>query len=163
MELRFTGKVQGGRGGFRNKILLPDASRLYDGGWIGELKQGTFNIRVQNLNLHTENEIRFQEFGVRKLDLLDGFPPQVYLRWDVVPHNTITPSTDCPQAGDLQFWRAQLTCVGKTDRRRCYMLRRVNSGYHDTIELLSDVLFREEFGLVDGDPVDLRVFSIDAF
>ena len=159
MELKFIGEVTDGCGKFRHELLLPDASREHDDGWIGILEKGTFNIGLQNLNLHLSNDIVFGKGGVRALDLRDDFPPQIFLPSSVIPDNTIQPTDKIPLAGDLQFWRSLLSCQGKLSQKRCYMLRRVNSGPDNEMELVGEVRLRDDFMMVSGDKVEMSVFS----
>lgn len=161
MELRFSGLVCDGAGRFAEEINIPspvEALRSVEG-WPCELEKGTFNIQVEKAGWPDFEGLDFSASGVQCLDRSAAFAPALYLDHSFVPNNTLNPGNKGTFGGDLQFWRAELSIDNRPDIIRCYMLRRVRSGYRDKIELVSDIHFRSKYQVRNGQRVSLVVYA----
>lgn len=161
MELRFSGLVCDGAGRFAEEINIPSPVEGLKSvrGWPCEIVKGTFNIQVEGAGWPECEDLNFSGGGVQCLDRSPVFPPALYLDYSFVPNNTLNPDNKGEFGGDLQFWRAELGIGNSSEIIRCYMLRRVKSGYRDKIELVSDVHFRSEHQIINGQRVNLVVYD----
>lgn len=160
MELRFSGLVCDGVGRFAEEINIPSPIEGLTSveGWPCEIVRGTFNIEVERAGWPECEWLDFSGSGVQCLDKSSVFTPALYLDYSFIPNNTLNPDNRGEFGGDLQFWRAELS-HGNSPDIRCYMLRRVKSAYRDKIELVSDVHFRSEYQLRNGQRVSLVVYD----
>lgn len=117
--------------------------------------QGTLNIGFSTVELPAH----FRAFGLRSLDLNASFPPAIYRSGTVVPNNTIKPSSENPRRGDIQLWRSVLVNQEIKTRHKCYLIRRVESGYRDKAEILGQQDFRREVGFLTNHSVCLTVYA----
>ncbi len=161
MLLRFLAKVCDGAGRFAEEIEIPSPVEGLTSveGWPSGLVRGTFNIQVQGNSWPEIEGLDFRRAGVQCLDRSSVFSPALYLDHSFIPNNTLNPNNKGEFGGDLQFWRAELSIANGPENLRCYMLRRVGSGYRDKIELVSDVHFRREYQVESGREVSLVVYD----
>jgi len=151
---RFNGRVVDGGGLFRKQIGLP--ANLLSGyeEWMPEFVQGTLNIQFSIPELPSE----FHGMGLRFLDLNENFPPKIYRAGSDIENNTIQPSSVNPRKGDLQLWQAFLFNQQTDTEHKCFLMRRVESGYRDKAEILGECNFREKCGFLNGHQVTVTVY-----
>ncbi len=160
-KITFFTQVCSGAGLFAKEIALPSPNPALTciSDWPNEFAPGTLNLKIDTLKWPNVAGLNFQNEGVQCLDLCPLFKPALYLDYTTVLNNTINPTSHDEFAGDLQYWRAELQLKGQRETIRCYMLRRVRSGYRDQIELISDIHLRNMFSLENGTYAKLSIFN----
>ena len=153
--IEFNGRIADGSGVFRQQIGLP--TNLLSGyeDWMSEFVQGTLNIQLSIAELPSE----FHSFGLRFLDLNEAFPPKIYRVSSDIENNTIQPSSANPRRGDLQLWRAVLVNHQTKTKHKCFLMRRVESGYRDKAEILGECNYREKCGFLNYHQVTVTVYA----
>lgn len=104
-SILLSGKVSGGCGKFAKEITLPN-DLINQQNWISSFVQGTMNIKINTC----ESAIQLPR-QMRSLDKNSAFPPCTYRNGSDVINNTLIPTKDEPYQGDVQLWRAILTCL----------------------------------------------------
>lgn len=160
MNLEFRGRICNGAGLFAQEIILPSPVEELKSieNWPSRLINGTLNVQIGLFGWPSATGLNFRSGGVQCLDRAMHFPPALYLHHSYIPNNTIRPTKEDNSAGDLQFWRTELFIEGVREIVRCYMLRRVRSGYQNTIEIMSHIHFRNEYDVRNGQKVSLIVY-----
>jgi hypothetical protein len=148
------GVVVSGCGKFRDEILLPNNLLSGYKDWMHAFAQGTLNVRFSISGLPQP----LQTNGLKDLDLNDSFPPAIYQSGTVIPSNTIQPNAQNPRRGDLQLWRAILNNCQTRTEHKCYLIRRVGSGYSDVAEILGQQNFHDDCSFADGHQVSIQMF-----
>lgn len=151
--LKFNGRIVDGAGLFKTQIALPDDLLAGYENWMPEFVQGTLNIHFPKL------PGEFHGMGLRFLDLNDTFPPTVYRDGSDIFNNTIQPDSTNPRRGDLQLWRAILVNHQTNTEHKCFLIRRVGSGYRDKAEILGQFNFRETWAFRNDQLVTVTVYS----
>lgn len=151
----FHGSVVDGSGLFREQIGLPEDLLVGFEHWMPRFVQGTLNIKLSILELPSE----FHNQGLRWLDLNDNFPPDIYRVGTDIENNTIKPSKTNLKRGDLQLWRTVLFNEQTDSEHKCFLMRRIESGYKDKAEILGESNFRERYGFQNQHQVRVTVFA----
>ena len=154
----FNGRIVDGSGLFRKQIGLPTDLLSGNEEWMPQFVQGTLNIQFLIPELPTE----FHATGLQYLDLNEAFPPIIYRVASDIQNNTIQPNSDNPRRGDLQLWRAVIINHQTKTEHRCFLMRRVESGYRDKAEILGEYNFREKCDFINDHLVTVKVYT-DAY
>lgn len=153
--LKVNGRVVDGSGLFRKQIGLPADLLSGHEEWMSEFVPGTLNIQFVMSELPSE----FHGEGLRCLDLSDAFPPSIYRAASDIDNNTIQPTATNPRRGDLQLWIALLVNHQTNTEHRCFLMRRVGSGYRDKAEILGERNFRETWAFQNDHKVTVTIYS----
>lgn len=146
-QIKFFGKVCDGAGRFSKENIIKPFNKTCKSGWPTDFEPGTFNIRVDDTNWPDAQGLDFRTDGLWCMDRNTHFKPAHYLPYTYIPNNTLNPNNKGQYGGDLQFWRAILKIGNSSEIIKCYMLRRVRSGYKDKIELVSGLHIRKTFNI----------------
>jgi hypothetical protein len=149
--LMFNGIVASGCGLFRKEIVLPENLISDQESWMPTFVQGTLNIQL----MLSELPKGFGPEGLRFIDLNKDYPPDIYRLGSEVENNTLKPNSERPQRGDLQLWKALLTHKRTSTSHKCFLMRRVGSGYRDKAEILGQSNFKENWDFQNGDQVSV--------
>lgn len=156
--LRFVGRIRDGKGEFSG-LALPGkndiAVTIRD--WPIQLEPGSLNVQVEQDGFPSKY---IKEFGDTSNSHLDSrrFKPEAELDYDVIPNNTLTPTPQQPDRGNLQIWQAHLTRIETGNRIQCWVLRRAHSTInHDVLECVSEKHLRTALALCTDDKVTLEI------
>jgi len=141
--LKFEGTVVNGQGD-HNKLLVPGCSLLPDApeDWPETLQPGSLNVRIGAYPLAWRE--RGLAASVKVFDT-DVFPPEFLIPQVKMRNNQLTPTPSKPRRGIGQVWRATLNANGGC--LDCWVLRRVDSGLRDVLELVAGYAIRPALGL----------------
>ena len=109
--LRFVGRVRDGICEFSG-LALPGKddipAKIKD--WPTDLEPGSLNVQVERDGFPAKY---IKEFGDTSNSHLDSrkFKPEAELDYDVIPNNALSPTSQQPDRGNLQIWRAHLTKI----------------------------------------------------
>ena len=154
--LEFFGTVKDGVGRFSKQLVVPGRESLPTSirDWPEALYPGTLNVQVSS---YPDSYLdRFGSADVRHLDSR-AWRPEIELPFDAIVGNTLPPTAKNPDRGRAQVWRASLQRADSGDGALCWVLRRIGSGLHQVLEIVSDRRLREVLGIQSGDPVTLLV------
>lgn len=142
-KLEFEGIVVNGQGD-HNRLFVPGRSLLSESpqDWPETLHAGSLNVRIASYPLAWRE--RGLAASVRVLDT-EVFPPLFLIPRDQIRNNQLTPTPSKPRRGIGQVWRASLIANG--GELDCWILRRVDSGLRDVLELVSGEPIRSRLGL----------------
>ena len=154
----FNAKVCDGQGDFARDHTICDSILQMDIGWLQRIEPGTLNLKISIPSSKGPSGEALGSNGVKVLDLNPSFKPHIYLDHLEIVGNTLSRRrTNSSKIGDGQFWRAKAK-VDNVTEIKAYMLRRVDSGFRDRIELIADCHLRTKYGFKNGDEVVLQVF-----
>jgi len=157
--IEFDATVCDGQGDFARDHTIDDAVLEMDLGWIQRVEPGTLNLKISIPSTKGPSGEALGATGIKVLDLNPSFTPHIYLDHSEIVGNTLSHRrTPGSKIGDGQFWRAKITKVDSAFEAKAYMLRRVDSGFRDRVELIADCHLRTTNGLKNGDKVALQVF-----
>jgi len=154
-RFEITGQIVVGARRFRKEIALPVDLLIGHEAWMDSFVQGTLNVQFPTSTLPEA----FHASGLRALDLNSSFQPAIYRSGASVSNNTIQPSAQNPSRGDLQLWKALLENHDTQNEHRCFLIRRVESGYRNIVEILGQHHFRSEFGFSTGNRISITIFA----
>jgi hypothetical protein len=157
-RLRFTGTVTSGAGLFAAELRLPGRDRLSVPirDWPEVPVAGTLNVRIGRQGFPIEYLVGF---GTPSFDCLDSrrFLPEAELPWTDIGNNTLPPTTEQPDRGRAQVWRAALRNRATGESRQCWVLRRVGSAITSSLEVVAAEHLRSALALRTGSPVRLTM------
>lgn len=142
-NLAFEGIVVNGQGD-HSKLFVPGRSLLSGASedWPETLQPGSLNVRIGAYPLAWRE--RGLAATVKVLDT-DVFPPEFLIPQDRMQSNQLIPTPSSPRRGIGQVWRATLNANG--GYVDCWVLRRVDSGLRDVLELVAGYAIRPALGL----------------
>lgn len=152
-SIAFEGKIASGVGRHvelqvPGREALPQAPK----DWPIALCKGSLNVRI-----HPDGYPElFQEIGLpQTTKSLDQKPIECSFEigQSEFGNNRLAPTDGMPHKGSAQVWRAILT----TNEQEivCWVLRRYGSGLRDQLEIVSDAHLRTDYGLTDGQEVQV--------
>jgi hypothetical protein len=142
-ELQFGGSVINGQGDHSKlfvpgRLVLPNAPE----DWPATLQPGSLNVLIAAYP--PEWHQRRLTANVRVLD--DGwFSPQFTIPHNQFRNNQLVPLPSKPRRGIGQVWRASL--IANDNQLDCWVLRRIDSGLRDVLELVAGCAVRPRLGL----------------
>jgi hypothetical protein len=142
-KLKFEGTVINGIGQHHEllvpgRLLLPQAPS----DWPETLHPGSLNLQVASYPPAWRE--RGMGNSVRGLDS-GAFRPEFVIPQGRMGNNLLAPTPSKPKRGIGQVWRASLAANGCV--RGCWILRRIDSGLRDALELVSADPIRTRMGL----------------
>jgi hypothetical protein len=142
-RLAFEGSVVNGQGD-HSKLVVPGRSLLSDApeDWPETLRPGSLNVRI-SVYPPAWHE-RGLSASVKVLDT-GVFPPEFLIPQGRMHNNRLTPTPSKPRRGIGQVWRATLNANGGC--LDCWVLRRIDSGLRDVLELVAGCAIRPALGL----------------
>ena len=156
--LKFVGRVRDGVSKFSG-LILPgkDDIAVTIPDWPTKLEPGSLNVQVEPDGYPSRY---LTEFGDTSNTHLDSrkFKPEAELEYSVIKNNTLTPTPEQPDRGNLQIWRAYLTKIKAGHGIQCWVLRRVHSTINqDVLECVSEKHLRTSLSLNSNDKVMLEI------
>ena len=151
--IAFEGKITSGVGR-HIELHVPGCEDLPQApkDWPAVLCKGSLNIRIDP-DGYPE---LFEEIGLpNSAKSLDKKPIECSFEIGQFEfgNNQLVPTDEMPQKGSAQVWRAILTTTEQ--RIACWVLRRYGSGLRDQLEIVSDAHLRTDYGLTDGQEVQV--------
>jgi len=120
------------------RLLLPQAPT----DWPETLHPGSLNVRVVSYPAVWRE--RGLAASVKVLDT-GVFPPAFLILREQFGNNQLLPTPSKPSRGIGQVWRAAL--FANDHRMDCWVLRRIDSGLRDVVELIADCAIRNRMNL----------------
>ena len=142
-KLEFEGTVINGLGKHR-ELLVPGRSFLPQAppDWPETFQPGSLNLKVTSYppvwrRRGLGNSVKELDSGI--------FLPQFVISQNQLGNNLLSPTPAKPKRGIGQIWRASLAANG--GELDCWILRRIESGLRDVLELVSGYPIRSRMGL----------------
>lgn len=154
--LSFRGVIRDGAGLFAKEIEIPGAGELSIPirDWPDTIEPGTLNVRI--LEYPDNFEERFGAEDIRRLDTR-RFKPEAEIPQHEIGNNTLMPSSDDPDRGNAQVWRATLRSDRTGNQCLCWVVRRIGSGMVRVLECVAGEHLRTSMKLRNEDEVRLVV------
>ena len=159
-SLTFGGRIVSGVGEY-SKMVIPGSRDLTNAppDWPDELCRGSLNILIDEYPQGFKPP-KERVGGVYKLDD-QTFHCAFVIPGDLIANNELMYKG---RPSSAQVWRVSLEVPEKGLSIDCWILRRMGSnvGYQipgNVLEVVSDIHFKSEFELQDGQPVVLTMFA----
>ncbi len=156
-SLIFQGKVKKGVGDHA-KLKIPGRNSLKNAppDWPETLCPGSLNIRIDGY------PSEFKHLSpTEKVKNLDSkyFRPAFTIPQNQILNNSILPSTETPENGTAQIWRAilQIQTNENSTNQDVWVFRRIGSKISSQLELVSNLHLRQALSLSDGMQVIVKL------
>ena len=159
MDIVFLGQIVAGCGQHK-ELGLPGLSELDNApdDWPESLHPGSLNILISLSNVpEILNSLGSGRY-IQKLD--NGFlKPEFVIEQHLIKNNTIGPNEKDKKRGHAQVWRAIIEAIKTSQKHACWVLRILDSGMWQHIEIVSEKYLRKQLGLADGDFVNVSLYG----
>ena len=176
LHLRFKAVVQDGEGRF-SRMHFPGRQEMLDSpltdnpnenhtpseDWPEELFNGSMNCRITEFP-EDFAQIAGEGDRIAALDTTDTFTPEFSIPRELIENNVVRPYSDAcnPRKGIAQVWKCVVTNEETGQEFDAWHVRRVDGTYppfHGIIELMSDKKMRDAYGLENGTPITIDMYS----
>jgi hypothetical protein len=156
-SIAFQGKIGSGVGR-HVELWVPGRDELPQApkDWPTSLCKGSLNVRIDPHGYPDLFEVLGLPHNAKSLDR-KPIECTFEIGQSEFGNNKLVPTEEMPHRGSAQVWRAAL---GTTrEGIACWVLRRYGSGLQDQLEIVSDVHLRTEYGLADGQEVEVCLYA----